>query len=84
MLTEASVPLVNTDDAAAADKNKRPRDLHEVRGHKARGASPGIIMLPRHHVQSTSTSVISLNEAMQDIGSLRKSRAADSVVSPDP
>jgi hypothetical protein len=50
MLTEASVPLVNTDDVAAADENKRPRDLHEVRGHKARGASPGIIMLPRHHV----------------------------------
>jgi hypothetical protein len=49
MLTEASVPLVNTDDVAAADENKRPRDLHEVRGHKARDASPGI-MLPRHHV----------------------------------
>jgi len=37
---------------AAVGENERPRDLHEVRGNKARGASPGIIMLPRHHILS--------------------------------
>jgi hypothetical protein len=35
---------------ATVGENEWPRDLHEVRGHKARGASPCIIMLPRHHV----------------------------------